>query len=763
MKFNVIGKSINRIDATSKVTGKAKYADDFLDDDMLTGMVLRSPHAHAKIKKIGVDEARSLNGVEAVITHGDLPRIKYATAGHPWSLEPEHRDVADRYVLTDKARFVGDIVAMVVAKDRPTAKKALELIKVEYEILSHAPDMETALDKEMVSIHDENPGNILSSAGYGYGDLSGFFSGEFEIFEGKFETQMVQHCNIENHSAQAYVDADGRLTVVTSTQVPHIVKRIVAMSLGLPWGKVRVLKPYVGGGFGNKQDAVIEPIVAAMSLSVKGRRVRYALTREECFIGTRVRHAMKFDLKTVLSKEGDLLGIDIKVLSNNGAYASHGHSVALNAGSKIPSLYKFKAMSYAPRTIYTNLPVAGAMRGYGVPQMTFALESHIDDISRKLGIDPIEFRMRNFVGEGHINQLSNNTVSSFGIRECIEKGKQLIQWDEKKRLYRNDRGEKKRGMGMACFAYEAGTHPEGLEIGGARIVMNQDGSVQLQIGATEIGQGSDTVFAQMCAEVLGIPVEMVHVVTTQDTDISPFDTGAYASRQTFVTGFAVEKAASQVRKKVLEIAGRKSKIGVDDLTIRDARIIETKGMREIASLESIAMESFYDRLNASPITSDVTSNVRVNVPSYGASFAEVDVDLKTGRIEVLNIFNIHDSGVIINPKLAEGQVHGGVSMGLGFALTEQMLFDKTSGKPLNNNLLDYKIQTILDTPEIGVGFVETCEPSASFSQKSLGEPPAISPAPAIRNAVLDATGIAFYKLPLTPQSVFEKFRECGLI
>jgi xanthine dehydrogenase molybdenum-binding subunit len=763
MAYKVIGNSVQRLDAVAKVTGKAKYADDFFERDMLVGKVLRSPYAHAIVKNIDVSKAKAVPGVEAVITHKDLPTVKFPTAGHPWSLDPAHRDVADKLILTDKARFLGDAVAAVIAVDALTAEKALKLIEVEYEVLPFVLDPEEAMKPGAPVIHEEKPNNIISSFGPTIGDVEEEFKNAEHVFEGVYETPIVQHCHIENQSAYAYVDTDGRIVIVSSTQIPHIVRRIVGQALGMSWGKIRVIKPFIGGGFGNKQDVVIEPLTAAMSLAVNGRPVRYALSREEVFIDTRTRHGMKFNMKTAVSKEGKLMGIHIGLISNNGAYASHGHSIAMSAATKFRPLYNFRSIKVEPKTVYTNLPCAGAMRGYGVPQVFFALESHLDDIAEKLGLDPIEFRKNNLISVGHMDPLSKNVVRSFGIPECIAKGKEMIKWDEKKKLYQNQTGEKRRGLGMACFSYLSGTHPVGLELAGARIVMNQDGSVQLQIGATEIGQGSDTVFAQMVAEVLGIPMDMVRVITSQDTDITPFDTGSYASRQSFVTGAAVNKAAQEVREKVLAIASRKSGVPEDALDIRDAQIVEAGLGRVICSLEDIAMESFYDRIHAAPITSDTSFNTRVNAAAYGVTFTEVEVDMKTGKIEIIEIYNVHDSGIILNPKLAEGQVHGGVSMSLGYALSEQMLFDKKTGKPLNNNLLDYKLQTILDTPEIGVAFVEIPDPTAAFGQKSLGENPTISPAPAIRNAVLDATGIAFDKIPMYPQAVFEKFKEKGLL
>ena len=763
MEFEVVGKSEIRKDAVAKVTGKAKYTDDFFERDMLVGKVLRSPYAHAAIKRIDVGKARALPGVEAVITHKDLPGIKYATAGHPWSLDPEHRDVEDRLILTDKARLVGDGIAAVVAVDALTAEKALKLIEVEYEILPFVLDPEEAIKPGAPIIHEERPDNIISSFGEEIGDVEEDFKKADHIFEGTYETSIVQHCHMEIQSAYAYVDTDDRIVIVSSTQIPHIARRVVGQALGISWGKIRVIKPYLGGGFGNKQDVIIEPLTAAMSLAVNGRPVRYSLTREECFIDTRTRHAMKFSLKTAVSKEGKLLGINMKVFSNNGAYASHGHTVVMSAGSKFRLLYNFNSIKYQPVTVYTNLPSAGAMRAYGCPQIFFALDSHIEDIAREMKMDPIEFRKQNLISVGKVDPHSGIVVRSFGLVECIEKGKKLINWDEKLEKYKDQQGIKRRGLGMACFSYATGTYPHGLELAGARIVMNQDGSIQLQVGATEIGQGSDTVLSQIAAEVLGLTIDMVHIVSQQDTDVTPFDTGAYASRQTFVTGAAVKKAAEEVKEKVLERASKRVGLNIDELNIKNARIIERKLGRDICSLEDIAMESYYDRVNAAPITSDVSANCRVNAMAYGVSFTEVEVDMETGKIEVIEIYNVHDSGVIINPQLAEGQVHGGVSMSLGYALSEQMLFDPKTGAPLNNNFLDYKLQTIMDTPDIGSDFVQIPDAAGSVGQKSLGENTTVSPAPAVRNAVLNATGMAFNKIPLTPQVVFEKMKESGLL
>ncbi|HHU33401.1 MAG TPA: xanthine dehydrogenase molybdenum-binding subunit XdhA [Clostridia bacterium] len=763
MEHSVIGKSVKRVDAVAKVTGKAKYTGDFHERDMLVGKVLRSPYAHARIKRIDTSKAETLPGVEAVLTYQNTPQNLYPTAGHPYALDPKKRDVADRTILADKARFVGDGIAAVVAVDELTAEEALKLIEVEYEILEPLLTPEAALKEGAPLIHEDKKDNIISSFGFEIGDTEEALKACEHIFEDEFETSIVQHCHMEPHISYAYIDGNDRIVIVSSTQIPHIVRRIVGQALGIPWGKVRVIKPYIGGGFGSKQDVVLEPLVAAMTLAVGGRPVKLEHTREESLAASRTRHAFKFKIKTGVSKEGKLVATHIRLLSNNGAYASHGHSIAMSAGSKFRPLYNFQAIKYEPITVYTNLPAAGAMRAYGAPQIHYALECHVENIARKLNIDPLEFRKKNLAGVGYEDPLTKVKVYTNGLAQCIEQGKELINWTAKKAKYAVQKGDKRRGLGMACFAYASGTHPVSIEIAGARIVLNQDGSVQLQVGATEIGQGSDTVFAQIVAETIGIKFEQVHVISTQDTDISPFDTGAYASRQTYITGMAVKKAAEEVKAKILDFTWGMTDIPASALDIKDSQIIYKHSGETVMPLEEVAMRTYYDTVHAKPITSDTSNNARVNAPSFGVTFTEVEVDIKTGKIEIIEIYNVHDAGKIINPQLARGQVHGGVSMGIGYALSEQLLFDENTGRPLNNNLLDYKLPTIMDTPEIGVDFVETSEPTSAYGVKSLGEPPAISPAPAIRNAVLDATGVEFNKIPMNPERVFKKFKEVGLI
>lgn len=763
MIYKSLGESEKRVDAFAKVTGKAKYSSDYFESDLLIGKVLRSPYAHAIVKSIDTTEAEKLPGVEAVLTYKNVPQGKFPTAGHPYSLDPSHRDVEDRSLLTNKARFVGDEIAAVVAVDELTALKALKLIKVEYDVLPFVLDQEEAIKEGAPIIHEERPNNIISDFGITVGDPHKVFSEADKIFEGKYETQTVQHSQMEVHNVISKLDEYGRLLIISSTQIPHIVRRIVSQACHYPIGDIRVIKPFVGGGFGGKQDVILEPLAAAMTLAVNGRPVLYSLTREEDIIGARTRHAMKINIQLAMSKENKIKGYKIENLVNNGSYASHGHSIAMSAGSKIRPLYNIEAEKYLPKTIYTNLPAAGAMRGYGIPQIIFALESMIEDVAYALDIDPIEFRLQNLIKEGHIDPDNGLVVRSFALPQCINKGKEILDWDRKRELYKNQTGNKRRGVGMACFSYFSGTYPVALEAAGVRIIMNQDGTVQVQVGATEIGQGSDTVFSQMVADTIGISFDKVHVVSIQDTDVTPFDTGSYASRQSYIAGHGIKKAAEEVKRKALEIASDKCGYFVDQLDIEDSIIVEKITRRQLFTLEEICQEAYFNKTKYEPITSDLTVKVQNNSIAYGATFAEVEVDIKTGKIEVIDICNIHDSGKILNRKAAEGQVQGGVSMALGFALSEKLLFNKETGAPYNNNLLHYKIGTMMDTPDIKVEFVEKPDPTSSYGQKSLGENTTLSIAPAIRNAVLNATGVKFNELPMSPQAVFEKFKEVGVL
>lgn len=758
----MIGKSVPRVDAYEKVTGRAKFTDDLVPPRCLVAKVLHATIGNGIVKSIDTSEAEALEGVVKVVTFYDVPDHCYPTPGHPWSVELAHQDVADRNLLTGRVRYYGDDIAAVVAEDEIIAARALKLIKVEYEEYPVEIHPRKSMYGSNPPIHFDKKDNVLARSNYFIGDVDKGMEQAETIVKGTYKTPIVQHCHIENPISYAYMEK-GRIVVVTSTQIPHIVRRVIGQALGIPWGNVRVIKPYIGGGFGNKQDVLYEPLNAFLTTQVGGRPVKLDISREETFCNTRTRHSIEFDLAAGVDKDGKLLAKDMHSYSNQGAYASHGHAIAANGLTSWRLQYACPNIRGEAYTIYTNTPVGGAMRGYGIPQVCFAIESFMDDVANEIHMDPLEFRRKNLIRgyyeDAYLKPIAANTN---GIFECLEKGAEYIHWDEKRKEYAEQAGDVRKGVGMALFSYKTGVWPISLEIAGARLSLNQDGSVQLMLGATEIGQGADTVFSQMVAETLHTDMEHVHIKTVQDTDVSPFDTGAYASRQSFVTGTAVRHCAEILRDKILAYAKTLlTEIDTRELTLKDNWI--WAGDEQAISLAALAEESYYSLTNSSVLTAEVSEQVKKNTIATGCCFAEVEVDIKLGKIKILHIINVHDSGKLLNPQLAEMQVHGGMSMGMGYGISEQLILDEKTGRPLNGNLLDYKLMTMLDTPDIKADFVELCDPMGPYGNKALGEPPAIPCAPAIRNAVLHATGVAFYENPLTPQRLIDGFKKAGLI
>ncbi len=761
-----IGKNVPRVDAVAKVTGRARYTDDYHMPGMLHAGYVRSTIAHGRVTRIDTAQATALPGVEAVYTFEDVPQTLFATAGHPYSLDPAHMDVADRLLLTGHVRYHGDEVAVVVARDRLTLQAAIAKVAVEYEPYPVMVEGAAALAEGAFEIHAGSRNRIGESRYQTGQDVDAALAAAPIRIESHYRSRIVQHCHIENHIALAYMDDLDQITIISSTQIPHIARRIVGEALGLPWGQIRVIKPYIGGGFGAKQDVVLEPMVAWLTRRLDGRPVQIDLSREECMIGTRIRHPFDIALRAGADEEGRLLAMDLDVISNSGAYASHGHSVAAAGGAKMRSLYPNAQVRYHAQTVYANIPAAGAMRAYGSPQVLFAVECAVEEAARRCGMDPLAFRLKNVVRPGDKDGLTGKPFLSCGLVECLEKGRALIGWDEKRAaLAGGQDGPIRRGLGVACFSYASGTFPVCLEIAGARIILNQDGSVHVQVGATEIGQGSDTVVAQMAAETLGIPYEKVHVVSTQDTDVAPFDTGAYASRQAYVVSNAVKRAAEELKEKILAQAQYMTGIDSAALDLQGGAVVYVEAPeRRVMLLGDLALASYYDKEHGGgQLTADVSLKTRTNAPTFGCTFVEVEVDIPLCRITIREICNVHDSGRILHPIMAAGQVQGGAAMGIGAALYEELLVDAESGWIYNNNLLDYKFPTPVDIPEIGWAFVETTEPTSGYGNKSLGEPPIISPPAAIRNALWDATGVKIDTLPLTPHRLFRHFKKAGLI
>ena len=760
-----IGKSIQRVDARAKVTGQAKYTQDLMTQPMMVAKVVHSTVANGVVTGFDLDEALKVPGVIKIVTCFDVPEIDFCTPGHPWSVEAAHQDVQDRRLLNQRVRYYGDDVAAVIAEDEIAAVKAARLVKVHYEEYPALVDVADAMAEGAVAMHDNVPDNILKHTSFVLGNESFDEAVKEEgliLVDQTYDTQRVQHCHIELPVSFAYQDGNGKITVTTSTQIPHIVRRVIGQALGIPWGQVRVIKPYIGGGFGNKQDVLYEPLNAFLSLQVGGRPVKLELTREETFADTRVRHAIRFHMQGAVRPDGTLVARRVEAFSNQGGYASHGHAIVANASNMIKQLYRDeKALESESYTVYTSTVAGGAMRGYGIPQGDFAAECLMDDLAAAIHMDPLAFRLKNCMEEGYKDPHNGITFYSYGLKKCIEAGKEAVHWDEKRAAYACQTGSRRRGIGMAIFCYKTGVYPISLETATCRMVLNQDGSLQLMMGATEIGQGADTVFTQMAAEVLGVTEDKVYIVSTQDTDVTPFDTGAYASRQSYVSGKAVKKTAEMMKEKILEYAAWKLKMDQQTLDIRNNMIVTAEG-EELLTMEALATEALYSLERSVHITAEATSHCKENTFASGACFAEVEVDMPLGKVNVLKIINVHDSGILMNPKLAEAQVHGGMSMGLGYGLSEELMYD-AKGKPLNNNLLDYKLPTAMDTPELNVEFIELQDPTGPFGNKALGEPPAIPVAPAIRNAVLQATGIGFNQLPMEPQRLVAAFKEKGLI
>ena len=760
-----VGKSINRVDAFDKVTGRTKYTDDLCDAGAYVAKIVHSTIAHGKVLSVDTSEAKKIEGVVKIVTCFDLGQYRnyFPTAGHPWSTDVSHQDVADRLLLTDEVKFYGDDVAAVIAENEVAANQALRAIKVEYEEYPVVTDVLEAMKDGAPQIHKDYPNNILKHTSLSRGNYAEAIKEEgLTVVDRWYNTEPVQHCHIENFICYAYAEGK-RVTVVASTQIPHIARRVVGQALGIPWGDVRVIKPYIGGGFGNKQDILYEPLCAFLSLQVGGHLVKLDCSREETFFANRTRHGIKFHIISHVRKDGTYAARKIEAFSNQGAYASHGHSIVAKGLGAFPQLYPCDNVEGDAYTVFTNRPVAGAMRGYGIPQAMFAVESHTEDVAKIMGIPPIDFRLKNLMPQGYKDAFSKNENYYDTFRQCIEKGKAYMDYDNRVKELSKQTGRVRTGIGMATFWYNTAVWPISLESSSSRMVLNQDGSVTLQLGETEIGQGADTAFSQMAAEVLGISTDEVHVVSNQDTDITPFGTGAYASRQTYVGGFSIAKTAGLLKEKILDYAYILTNMPPAITDIKNSMIIRTTDNRELISLRDLATEALYSLSDSRHITAESTAQIKSNAYSFGCCFAEVEVDIDMCKAKLTKIINVHDCGKLINPALAKAQVEGGMSMGIGYALSEVQLVDKKTGKVLNDNLLDYKLSTCMDHPHLETAFVENPEPTSPFGTKSLGEPPVCPVAPAIRNAIMNATGVGVNELPLRPEKLYEYFDKAGLL
>lgn len=756
-----IGKEMPRVDARDKVTGRAMYTEDLCDQKAYVAKILHATITHGYVKKIDTTEAEQLEGVIKVVTCFDVPEHKYPTAGHPWCTDKSGQDIADRNLLTKHVRYYGDDIAAVIARDEVTAKRAIKLLKVEYEELPAVLTPQEAMADGAPLVQDADH-NILEHTQIYTGNLQEAIKDpELIHISGVYKTPAVQHCHIENAISYAYMEGE-RLVVVSSTQLPHICRRVVAQALGIEWGRVRVIKPYVGGGFGNKQDILYEPLVAYLCQTVGGHMVVFDAKREETFFNQRLRHPMTYTIDSWVKPTGELVARKVLTIADGGAYAAHGHSVANKAQGSIPQIYPCDHFEIDTYTVYTNKPVSGAMRGYGMPQVTFALDSHTQDIAERLGRESLEYRKQIIMPKGYVDHVSKNENYFDSFRMVLDKGNEAFDFLAKEKAYANQTGPIRRGVGVAPFWYNTAIWPFSLEVCSCRMVMNQDGSIQVQLAETEIGQGADTAFAQMAADVVGIPFSKVHIISQQDTDVVPFGTAAYASRQTFIGSAAVKQTGEILKDKILTYAQIYTRMPKGNLNIVEGDIIRTTDGRVMCTLAELSTDAIYHREHATHFTAESTYQTRSNAYSFGCVYAEVEVNIPMCQVEVKRLLNVHDCGNLINPMTARGQVHGGQSMGIGYALFEELLYDD-KGRTLNDNLLDYKLPTMMDHCDLQALFIENPEPTSVFGTKALGEPPTVAVAPAIRNAVLNATGVAINNLPLSPRHVYDEFAKAGLL
>jgi putative selenate reductase molybdopterin-binding subunit len=771
----VIGKPEHKVDAVRLVKGNAAFTDDVEIRGMLHAKVLRSPHAHARIVAIDDAQARALPGVHAVLHSGNTARVKYASGGQSWP----NPYPWDQVSFDDKVRHVGDRVAAVAADTPEIAAEACRRIRVRYEILPAVFDEAEALAVGAPVIHDEadsvgvhdgarNISNHIEGATVT--DIEAAMADADRVFQGTFRVQRVQHCSIEPHVAIGWLDEDERLVLRTSTQVPFHVRRMLAPLLGLPVKRIRVIKPRIGGGFGGKQEMLIEDIVGHLVLATR-RPVRLELTREEEFSSARTRHAQTITFRTGVRSDGTLVAQDMRVLANTGPYGTHGFTVQSVTGTRGLSSYNCPAKRFSCDVAYTNGPVAGAFRGYGAPQAHFALESHMDDIARALQLDPVEFRRRNWVRSGDPLDIAPRLgerggvaeiapedlprVTSCGTEECVAQVLGAIGWerrDDPAWRVPADRPDVRRGIGFALCMQGSGI--PGIDMGACSIKMNDDGSFNMLIGATDLGQGSDTVLAQIAAEVLGVAVDDI-VVYASDTDITPFDVGAYASSTTYISGMAVKKAAEAARSRITARAARM--LGLADpgaVALRERRAWAPDGRS--VWLADLALDALHATEQEQII--GTASHVAPDSPAvFAAQAAEVEVDTGTGQVTVTRMVMAVDCGVAVNPVTASGQVEGGMLQALGYALTEELVLD-AAGRPVTDRLGPYWIYRADDAPPMQVILVQTVEPSGPFGAKAVAEIPMDGAAPAVRNAVLNATGVAINTTPLTPERVWRALR-----
>ncbi len=747
------------------VTGQAKFTADYSSQfpDLAVAAVVRSEIPHGLVTDIETSEAEAMDGVYAVLTPWSeaVPKNKYTSAGQSYP-EPSPWDMQ---VLNEHVRYVGDPVAAVAAEDDETAAAAVDAIEVTYEEKPAVFDPEEASSETAPQLFaDEEVENEIVGHDYSrnqmahlegdLGDVEAAYEREdVVVHETEWKTIRQSHAQIEKHTTLAYTDEDDRHVVITSTQVPNHTRRQLAHLFEIPIRDIRVKKPRGGGGFGGKQAMVVEPIPMALSLAAD-RPVLYEASRAEEFHAMRTRHPMTVRARSAVTEDGKIEALELAALSNTGAYGSHGMTVAGNVGSKPLPLYsKVPNIHFEADIVHTNTPQTGAMRGYGAPQGTLALEGHLDTVARDLGLDPIEFRQRHYMEVGDLDVIAGmmggegaeRRIRSCGLDECIERGKEAIGWDDGEQP---DEPHLHRGIGMALSAQ--GTGVAGDELGAAQLMMNEDGSFHLHVGGVDIGTGADTAFIQIAAEVLGCPEEDI-IIKSSDTDITPFDYGAYASSTTYISGMAVKKAAEDAKERILHWGSKLLEEPPENLEIADGEVYsETTG--DSVTLEDVGYEAAYGDEEREHILGKGTHCTEESPPPFAAQFADVTVNEETGEFEVNKLVVAVDCGVAINPGMAEGQIEGANHMSLELAVSEGVTFDE-EGRCEVTDFGEYEWPTAAETPPIESILVETHEPTGPFGAKSVAEVPTNTVPPALSNAVCEAVGVRITEMPITTEKI----------
>lgn len=765
--MKIVKTKIASIDGKGIMKGRPAYSDDLADPNSLIVKILRSPYAFAKIVSIDTSKAEALEGVELVLTYKDVPRKSFTRAGQGYPEPSPH----DKFVLDEYVRYVGDEVACVAAVTSNIAEQALKLIEVKYEQFEAVLDFEQAIDNpnvihpedgiiEMFPIGFEPKRNIAATYEMEVGKVEDALKDCEVIVKESFYTQAQAHAMMEPHTVNARLDIHNRLVLYSATQTPFHVRRILSQTLDVPLSRIRVIKPRVGGGFGGKQALHGEMFVALVTLRT-GKPSKIVYTRKEVFESSYTRHPMRIDMTLGAMKDGTLKAIDCHVLSDTGAYGEHALTVFMVTGSKVLPLYnKVDAVRFNGEVVYTNHVSAGAFRGYGAIQGNFALESAIDILCEKLGMDPILFRQKNMILEGQTSPIfeimGEGTAGTAMVMEsckldyCVKRGIELIDW--KNKYPRVDLGNHKiKSVGMAIAMQGSGIPY--IDMGAATIKLNDDGFYNLMVGATDIGQGSDTILAQIAAEELMTTVDKV-IVYSSDSDLTPFDTGAYASSTTYVSGNAVLKATKQMKDMIIEEAAKVLKVDFDDIDF-DGVVLRSKD-------QEITLSDLSNRLTYNEDQKQLTTTGSYvghkSPPPFMAGLIEIDIDKETGEFDILDYVSVVDCGTPINLKLAQGQVEGGIVQGLGMAAFEEVRYGK-KGNLLSNAFIYYHIPTTKQIHKLTTEFAESYETSGPFGAKSVGEIGIDTPPAALANAVYNALGVRITSLPITPEKIYLAMQE----